>query len=124
MAGTGWKPGERPAWVQTAIDGVVDPLLEAARERFDADQLCDEAQLITGLYDFGQDDFRERSVTGPRVTDTWRTSSAAGWIMRSARRTRDIRCFSGTTTSSCGGAAPTWTRTLGGQPSTARALTG
>ncbi len=57
MAGTGWKPGERPAWVQAAIDGLVDPLLEAARERFDADRLCEEAQLTTGLDDFGTDDF-------------------------------------------------------------------
>ena len=59
MAGTGWKPGERPEWVKATIDGVVDPLLEVARERFDPDQMCEEAQLITGLDDFGQDDFRE-----------------------------------------------------------------
>ena len=59
MAGTGWKPGERPEWVKATIDGVVDPLLEVARERFDPDQMCEEAQLITGLDDLGQDDFRE-----------------------------------------------------------------
>jgi hypothetical protein len=56
--------------VTTAIEGAVDPLLEADRERFDPDRLCEEAQLITGLDDFGEADFREPLEVACRSAET------------------------------------------------------
>jgi Sulfotransferase family len=53
-----WDPGPRPAWVQHAIDGQVGPALEYARRPLVAEELIAEAELRTGLDDFGPDDFR------------------------------------------------------------------
>lgn len=47
----------RPAWVQAAIDDESNPLLAPARAPFDLDRLAAEARLLTGLQDFGGDDW-------------------------------------------------------------------
>jgi hypothetical protein len=56
--------------VTAAIDGAVEPLLDSARERFDAEQLCEEARLVTGLDDFGKSDFREPLEVACRSAET------------------------------------------------------
>ncbi|TZG27726.1 sulfotransferase family protein [Sphingomonas montanisoli] len=54
-----WDPGARPAWVQHAIDGEGGPLYAISRQPLVVGDLLAEAELTTGLSDWGPDDFRE-----------------------------------------------------------------
>lgn len=49
----------RPEWVRLANEGALGPLLEESAEPFRLDALLGRARALTGLGDFGSDDFHE-----------------------------------------------------------------
>lgn len=56
---SGHAGGPRPEWVRLANEGRVAPLVEESAEPFDRDRLLGRATALTGLTDFGADDFHE-----------------------------------------------------------------
>ena len=59
----GWQPGERPRWVQHAIDGEGGPVYALAMQPLIVDELLAEARIRAGIDDgpgiWGTDDFLE-----------------------------------------------------------------
>jgi len=81
----GWEPGERPRWVQHAIDGEGGPVYALATRPLVVDELLAEARVRAGVDDapgvWGDDDFLEpleifvRSVedeAGLHIVGRWR----------------------------------------------------
>lgn len=54
-----WSAGERPRWVQHAIDGEAGPVFDSGRRPFDPVHLRHEAELRAGCDDWRGDSWRE-----------------------------------------------------------------
>ncbi len=95
-----WDPGERPAWVQHAIDGDGGPEYALAAEPLDADELVAEAAFRAGTDDFGDDSYVEALDVAVRsieeegdlhIVGRWRVREAILRYLES--RARAARCL-------------------------------